>query len=79
MPASVIQSHTHTHRERERERTSHVQLLIATLFYSTFCHKFLADLGRKQMEELDIIFNEHDNEWDMFNWLTGKEVCSLFS
>eukprot|EP00045_Choanoeca_perplexa_P012324 m.133976 g.133976 ORF g.133976 m.133976 type:complete len:166 (-) comp15966_c0_seq1:2786-3283(-) len=43
------------------------------LIFSTFCHKYLDALNRTQLEELDIIFNEHDNEWDMFNWLTGKD------
>ena len=41
---------------------------------STFCHKYLSGFNRAQLEELDIIFNDHDNEWDMFNWLSGKEA-----
>ncbi|EDQ92312.1 uncharacterized protein MONBRDRAFT_35418 [Monosiga brevicollis MX1] len=41
------------------------------LIFSTFCHKYLDQLSRPQMEQLDIILNEHDNEWDMFNWLSG--------
>jgi hypothetical protein len=27
-----------------------------------------------ELKQLDIIFNDHDNEWEMYNWLVGKEV-----
>lgn len=31
-------------------------------------------MSLEELCEYDIILNEHDNEWDMFKWLTGKEV-----
>lgn len=30
-----------------------------------------------ELKQLDIIFNDHDNEWEMYNWLVGKEVSPL--
>lgn len=41
---------------------------------STFCDRYLDGMDADELAQLDVIFNEHDNEWDMFNWLTGKEV-----
>lgn len=33
-------------------------------------------MNMEQMREYDIILNAHDNEWDMYNWLVGKDVSS---
>ncbi len=34
-----------------------------------------------ELVQLDVILNDHDNEWDMYNWLVGREVrtkCPIF-
>ena len=41
---------------------------------SNFCHQHLDDMNLDELKQLDVIFNDHDNEWEMYNWLVGKEV-----
>lgn len=31
-------------------------------------------MSETELRELDIILNQHDNEWDMYKWLVGQEV-----
>ncbi len=33
----------------------------------------LATMTPDELQQFDTILNEHDNEWDMFAWCTGRE------
>ncbi|EGD73432.1 hypothetical protein PTSG_05135 [Salpingoeca rosetta] len=43
------------------------------LILATYADQYLDTMTEQQLEEYDSILNDHDNEWDMFKWLTGKE------
>lgn len=43
------------------------------LLMGTFAHNHLQDFNRKELEEYDTILNNHDNEWDMYYWMSGLE------
>eukprot|EP00051_Salpingoeca_urceolata_P028264 m.485932 g.485932 ORF g.485932 m.485932 type:complete len:162 (+) comp24071_c0_seq1:2649-3134(+) len=43
------------------------------LLMSTFVGEHVESFGRSELEELDIILNKHDNEWDMYKWMIGNE------
>eukprot|EP00729_Bicosta_minor_P011404 gene11404-19558_t len=42
-------------------------LIMGTFFLHTFDFETL--------KEYDVILNEHDNEWDMYNWMVGNEAA----
>jgi len=42
------------------------------LIFSNYCATHLSIMSGAQLLELDTILNQHDNEWDMYNWLVGR-------
>ena len=44
------------------------------LIFSTFCNAYLHGLTEDQLKRYDTILNDHGNEWDMYNWITAKDV-----
>eukprot|EP00049_Salpingoeca_infusionum_P010507 m.180912 g.180912 ORF g.180912 m.180912 type:complete len:137 (-) comp14660_c2_seq1:2344-2754(-) len=39
---------------------------------STYASKYLDTMQGDELKAYDVILNDHDNEWDMFYWLTGQ-------
>eukprot|EP00049_Salpingoeca_infusionum_P010509 m.180921 g.180921 ORF g.180921 m.180921 type:complete len:156 (-) comp14660_c2_seq2:2344-2811(-) len=42
------------------------------LIFSTYASKYLDTMQGDELKAYDVILNDHDNEWDMFYWLTGQ-------
>lgn len=43
-------------------------------FYSTFADKHLGKFSSDLLNQYDQLINEPSNEWDLYYWITGKEV-----
>lgn len=78
----VVHRPAFTARVGESDNTMRARLLYQSrkrgikendLLMGTFSNEFLDTLDRPQLEEYDIILNEHDNEWDMYAWMVGKK------
>jgi len=42
------------------------------LIMGTFAHENLKSFNEEELQQYDIILNEHDNEWDMYAWMVGR-------
>lgn len=40
---------------------------------STFAKIYLSAMTEADLKEYDIILNDHDNEWDMYNWCVDQQ------
>lgn len=43
------------------------------LLMGRFAHEYLHDFTLEQLEDYDVILNDHDNEWDMYFWMIGNK------
>ncbi|XP_003384506.1 PREDICTED: succinate dehydrogenase assembly factor 2, mitochondrial-like [Amphimedon queenslandica] len=47
------------------------------ILLSTFAERYLNKFTSQQLEEYDKLINEPSNDWDIYQWITKKEIPPL--